>query len=77
MIDSFSKFAAIRLLKAKTAKEVGLLIKEIFYFIGPPKKLHSDNGKEFKNKILRDICDEFHTIQIFGRARAPWIQGQV
>jgi len=77
MIDSFSKFAMIGISKSKTSKEISRIIKKKFCFYGPPVILHSDNGTEFKNKDLEKICKTFGVKQVFGRPRAPWVQGQV
>lgn len=77
LVDSFSKFAVVKPLFSKSAEEVGNVFNSIFTTIWPPLILHTDNGKEFRNNTLEQICVEFNIIQKFGRARAPWIQGQV
>ena len=76
-VDSFSKFAVVKMCYTKSALEISEKFREIFFQIGPPLLLHTDNGKELKNELLSIICLEFGTKQVHGRARAPWIQGQV
>ena len=77
LVDSFSKFAVVKTLKTKTAEEVAKRFEDIFFAIGPPIILHTDNGREFKNSTMQNLCENFGVKQVHGRARAPWIQGQV
>lgn len=44
---------------------------------GFPSIVQSDNGKEFKNKILEDYLAENQVIHKFGHPRHPQSQGQV
>ena len=77
MVDSFSKFGFARILSNKTSEIVCDAIEEIFLYHGPPLILHTDNGGEFTNSKLADMCKKYGVRQVFGRPRAPWIQGQV
>ncbi|CAF1372155.1 unnamed protein product [Rotaria magnacalcarata] len=43
-IDHFSKFSWSYPLKNKSATEVVLKLRELFFVFGPPRLLHSDNG---------------------------------
>lgn len=59
-VDSFSRFTVLVALKDKTAKSVGRAI--IDHIICPhesPRVLLSDNGTEFNNAVLQEICTEF------------------
>lgn len=49
--DHLTKFVRLRPLKTKTAEEVASNVKSIFCEIGAPSILHTDNGKEFANKV--------------------------
>lgn len=51
MVDYFTKWAEAYSLKSKTAVEVTNCILEFFYKFGAPKRLLTDQGKEFCNKV--------------------------
>ena len=51
MVDYFTKWAEAYLLKSKTAVEVTNCILDFFYKFGAPKRLLTDQGKEFCNKV--------------------------
>ena len=38
---------------------VQVLKDEIFSLVGPPKKLHSDQRRNFESQILGDLCQAF------------------
>lgn len=60
VIDCFSKFAWGIPLKDKTAIEVTNAMKNIFNSSGRiPKNLQTDLGKEFYNKIFKNLMTEF------------------
>ena len=58
VIDIFSKFAWVYLLKTKTGLEVANAFKSIFKLGRKPEKIWSDAGKEFINKIMKDLLKE-------------------
>ncbi|KAG0441836.1 Gag-Pol polyprotein, partial [Dictyocoela muelleri] len=76
-LDSFSKFAWTFALKTKTADEVVKSIEIVFLTFKPPLILHTDNGREFVNQKMRDLCSKHDVRHVRGRARCPWVQGQV
>ncbi|HEY0770272.1 MAG TPA: DDE-type integrase/transposase/recombinase, partial [Sphingobacteriaceae bacterium] len=58
VIDGFSKYSFAIPLKNKTAKAVASkLFKHVFSQFGYPKRLHSDNGTEFCNSVLKELCE--------------------
>lgn len=57
-IDVFSKFAWVKPLKDKTGRSVASALLEIFSKGRIPKKIHTDEGKEFLNKNVKKILDE-------------------
>ena len=65
IICSFTRFARGVVLKSKVAKEVvnGLYHGWWLLYGCPSRGLWSDNGKEFRNKTLRDFCSRW-TVQI-------------
>ncbi|KRH92879.1 putative transposable element [Pseudoloma neurophilia] len=76
-LDLFTKFGIAKPLKSKFANDVASTSREIFTTFWPPILLHTDNRAEFKNGTLESICHKYDIKKILGRARCPWIQGQV
>ena len=79
-MDHWSKFHVLFLLSRKSAPEVGLnLQNRIFAYLGTPYILHSDNGREFVNEIVRDVTKNWpgHVTIVNGRPRNPKCQGLV
>ncbi len=59
-IDHFSCYSILVPLKNKTATTVATaLIDNVFCPFNTPKTLVSDNGTEFNNSILSEICKQF------------------
>ncbi len=59
-IDHFSRYSILVPLKDKTATTVATaLIDYVFCPFNTPKTLLSDNGTEFNNSILSEICKQF------------------
>ena len=50
--DHLTKFISLRPLKFKTAEAVAAALIPIFHTFGAPKILHTDNGREFANKVI-------------------------
>ena len=44
---------------------------------GTPQYLHSDNGTEFVNRHVKDVCSRFNVVMVHGRPYHPQSQGQV
>ena len=54
-IDHFSKFTWAFALKTKSANEVALKLRELFFIFGSPRILHSDNGREFIASVIQGL----------------------
>lgn len=54
--DHLIKCIQLRSLKNITVEEVALTLLPIFLTFGAPNILHSDNGRQFSNKIIKDSC---------------------
>ena len=54
-IDYFSKYSWAYPLRNKSANDVALKLRELFFTFGPPKILHSDNGKEFVASVIIEL----------------------
>jgi hypothetical protein len=76
--DHFTKFILLKPIKSKQAIEVAAALIDIWTIIGVPTILQSDNGKEFRNSIVKALKDMWPDIQfVHGRARHPQSQGSV
>uniref|UniRef100_A0A2S2PCC0 KRAB-A domain-containing protein 2 n=1 Tax=Schizaphis graminum TaxID=13262 RepID=A0A2S2PCC0_SCHGA len=62
--DQLRKFIQLRPLKSKTAEEVAHNLLHIFLTFGAPNILHSDNGREFVNKIITELCLMWYGVKI-------------
>ncbi len=63
-IDHFSRYSILVPLKDKTATTVATaLIDNVFCPFNTPKILLSDNGTEFNNAILSEICKQFDVMK--------------
>ena len=63
IVDVFSRFAWAIGLKNKSATSVTDAFKQIFKKTKPPTYLHTDEGKEFENKTVRDYLKTKDTHQ--------------
>jgi hypothetical protein len=76
--DHFTKFLVLKPLKTKRAEEVALTLLDILTILGPPSVLQSDNGREFVNSVLKEVCGLWPSItMINGRPRHPQSQGSI
>ena len=58
--DYFSKLPfAFAMADQKANRIVQLLKDNVFALVGPPTKLHSDQGRNFESRILSDLCAAF------------------
>ncbi|XP_023231251.1 KRAB-A domain-containing protein 2-like [Centruroides sculpturatus] len=75
--DHLTKFVQLLPLKTKTAKEVAYHL-QIFLTFGAPAILHSDNGREFCNKVISELCAMWKDVKIVhGKPRHNQTQGSV
>ena len=75
--DCFSKYCWLSPLQSKEAAPIAGVLGKIFLEHGPSKFLHSDNGKEFVNTLVRNVCATFGVQIKHGRPYHPQSQGQV
>ena len=58
--DYFSKWPFAYAMPDQKADRIVQLLKDnVFALMGPPSKLHSDQGRNFESHILRDLCAAF------------------
>ncbi len=64
VIDIFSRYAWARPLKSKRGVEVAAAFKDIFDEGRIPRRIQTDQGKEFENREVRNLFQE-HNIELF------------
>ena len=64
VIDIFSRYAWARPLKTKRGEEVAKAFKSIFDEGRIPKRIQTDQGKEFENRHVRSLFGQ-HGIELF------------
>lgn len=58
VLDHFTKFASAILTKDQTAKTVAKALWEKFFMTyGFPKRILSDQGRDFESKMIKELCD--------------------
>ncbi|XP_023236835.1 KRAB-A domain-containing protein 2-like [Centruroides sculpturatus] len=62
--DHLTKFVQLLPLKTKTAEEVANHFLQIFLTFGAPAILHSDNGREFCNRVISKLCTMWKDVKI-------------
>lgn len=77
-IDYFTKWVeAEPLAKITEANTSKFLWKNVISRFGIPHSLVSDNGKQFDNRKVRDLCDELGIRKHFSSPHHPQANGQV
>ena len=74
--DCFSKFCWLFSLKSKEALPIATSLSSVFNQYGPPKYLHTDNGKEFVNETIKLLCSEMKISIKKGRPYHPQSQAK-
>ena len=77
-MDHFSRYVVLAPLPDKTAFSVArALVRYLFHPFTTPKVLLSDNGTEFRNSLVSDICAQYNITQTFVVAHHPASNGLV
>ena len=62
--DLFTKFVWAFPTKDQKATTVArILIEEIFYKFGIPRRIHSDQGRSFESSLIRNICRKYDVVK--------------
>lgn len=77
LIDKFSGFAIALPIENKDAPSILNCLLMVFSLFHYPLDLQSDNGREFKNKIVRLLCAGKKVLVLYGRAYTPRDQGVI
>ncbi|XP_047505092.1 KRAB-A domain-containing protein 2-like [Pieris napi] len=76
--DHLTKFVQLRALTSKRAVEVAYKLLDIFCIFGAPSILQSDNGREFANHVIEELCSMWSGLKIVhGKPRHSQSQGSV
>jgi hypothetical protein len=62
--DYLTKYILLHLLKHKRAKEVAYILLDIFTTFGASAILQSNNGREFANQVVTEICKMWPELKI-------------
>ena len=77
-IDYFTKWVEAEPLSAITeAKCTNFIWRNIIYRFGIPYLIVTDNGKQFDNPALREMCQELGIHKLFSTPDHPQANGQV
>ena len=76
IIDCFSRLAFTIPIKRKTGEEVAAALRRAFNHMGDPKKLHTDQGKEFYNRHVKELLQEHgvHHFSTFQDVKAQIVE---
>jgi hypothetical protein len=76
--DHLTKYVLLKPLTHKRAEEVAYILLDIFTIFGAPCILQSDNGREFVNKVIEELCSTWEELKIVhGKPRHSQSQGSV
>ena len=75
--DCFSKYCWLKPLESKEGLPIANCLNHIFHEHGAPRRLHSDNGSEFINRFVKEVCSKYNVRIVHGRPYHPQSQGQV
>ncbi|KAL0235872.1 hypothetical protein GEMRC1_002454 [Eukaryota sp. GEM-RC1] len=57
IVDAFTKYSVLVPVKSIKADDIALsLFSHVFCYFGTPKNIHSDNGTEYSNSLLNELC---------------------
>lgn len=77
VMDTYTKYLWSFELKNKNAESIRDSLIHIFDNYGLPIEIQSDNGKEFRNNMLKEVLLNLNIKIIHGRPRNPRAQGQI
>lgn len=77
-IDYLTKYVELGVLKEKSALAVSdFIFQRIILRHGCPDKILSDNGREFKNEVVKKLCDKLKIEKKFSSPYRPQTNGLV
>jgi hypothetical protein len=77
VLDVFSDFICLRALKEKSAQSVAAALTSIFSSLGYPESVSWDNGTEFNNQTIKELCDYLNITFHFSTPYLPTSKGRI
>ena len=78
LIDHATRYSAAAVVKSKKKEDIAEAISKNWVAIfGAPRVILSDNGGEFNNELLHEVCEQFNITVKSTVAEAPWSNGIV
>ena len=77
MIDHFTKYSWVYPLKNKQPEDILECMSQFCWQFGFPQKIHTDNGREFKNSLISQFCKNNGITQLHVAPRKPSTKGLV
>ena len=77
MLDIFSDYVILRPLKDKSAQTVAITLASIFSTFGFPQAISGDQGLEFTNNIITELCSYLNIIFHFSTPYSPTSKGRI
>lgn len=77
MIDDYSNFTMLCPQKTKADRETVKNVQPYIRIFDPPRIIQSDNGAEFKNKMMKDLLEKYNIKEVNNSSRHPQCNGKV
>jgi transposase InsO family protein len=77
LIDHFSTFHITEAIEDKNATTILHFLRKVFSFLGFPLVLHTDNGSEFENSVVRNYLASQNIEFRHGKPYKPTTQGKI
>lgn len=77
VVDYYSKFTLIEVLKSITASNLSKCLRKIFSSFGPPVSIRADNGSQINCEEFKSFCREFDIKLVFSTPYWPQANGEV
>nr|XP_049707012.1 uncharacterized protein K02A2.6-like [Helicoverpa armigera] len=77
IVDYYSRYKEIKVMKSITTADTTTMLKEIFSRLGIPMTLTADNGRQFTSQEFRDFCQEMGIKLLSTTPYTPQENGEV
>ena len=71
LIDHAKGYSAAAVAKSKKKEDIAEAVIKYWIAIGAPRVILSDNGVEFNNELLREVCEQFNITMKSTAAETP------